>query len=192
MNLLEYEQQFIKDSTHAKHVQKLALKIFDEVNSKIKELPSKRRKMLEVAAFLHDIGYVNGVKGHNKTSQNIILKNGVEGFDNKELEIISCIARYHRGSKPNKKKHPIYSNLDKKQRKLVKRLSGILRIADGLDHNHVGLVQDLKIEFDDENRICFFVLNPKNLEYRPDISYAIKKRNVFEDAFELQAIFKYA
>ena len=190
--LKDYEKDYIKDIQHANHVMDLALKIFEEVNSKIKPMSEKKRKYLSTGAFLHDIGYKIGSKGHNKYSQKIILERGIEGLDDRECMIVSCIARYHRGGKPDKKRHDVYCNLDKKERKTVKRLSGILRIADGLDRNHAGLIQDIKIEYDDENRICIFVLYPKNNEFRPDISDAIKKRDVFEGAFKVQSIFKFA
>ena len=190
--LKDYEKDYIKDIQHANHVMDLALKIFEEVNSKIKPMSEKKRKYLSTGAFLHDIGYKIGSKGHNKYSQKIILERGIEGLDDRECMIVSCIARYHRGGKPDKKRHDVYCNLDKKERKTVKRLSGILRIADGLDRNHAGLIQDIKIEYDDENRICIFVLYPKNYEFRPDISAAIKKRDVFEGAFKVQSIFKFA
>ncbi len=190
--LKDYEKDYIKDIQHANHVMNLALKIFEEVNSKIKPMSEKKCKYLSTGAFLHDIGYKIGSKGHNKYSQKIILERGIESLDDRECMIVSCIARYHRGGKPDKKRHDVYCNLDKKERKTVKRLSGILRIADGLDRNHAGLIQDIKVEYDDENRICIFVLYPKNNEFRPDISDAIKKRDVFEGAFKVQAIFKFA
>ena len=191
LDLKAYEERFIKDFAHANHVKNLSMIIFDEVTSKIKEMSLKKRELLKVSAYLHDIGYSIGSKGHNKFSQKLILENGLDGFDDEEVILASCIARYHRGGKPNKKSHEIYCNLDKKQRKTVKRLSGILRIADGLDRNHAGFISNVKIEFDEENRICIFILTPKNSEFRPDISDAIKKRDVFEDAFKVQTIFKF-
>lgn len=189
LSLEQFNTKFIKDISHANQVKKLSLIIFDEVCKNIKELSYKKREYLEVASFLHDIGYAIQSKDHNEFSQKLIIENEIDGFNTKENEIISCIARYHRNPKPNKKKHEIYSHFDKKERKLVKRLAGILRIADGLDRNHSGLIENVKIEYDNNNSICIFKLFPKNTEFRPDISDAIKKRDLFEVGFKCQSIF---
>lgn len=192
LSLEQFSNKFIKDLPHATHVRDLSLIIFDEVCKNIKELTPKQRKYLDAGAFLHDIGYAVQSKSHNKFSQQLILENEIDGFSQKENEIISCIARYHRNPKPDKKKHEIYCNFDKKERKTIKRLAGILRIADGLDRNHSALIKNIKIEYDKENSICVFKLFPKNSEYRPDISEAIKKRDLFEDGYKVQTIFIYA
>lgn len=184
----QYLDLYAKDCSHAREVSRLSMIIFDEVCQKVKEMSNKKRKMLSVAAMLHDIGYSINSKGHNKHSQNLILQNGIEGFNEKDLKIISCIARYHRGSLPDKKEHEIYCDLEKKDRKTVKKLAGILRIADGLDRAHCGLIKKVQLDYDDENLIITFILTPNNEEYRPDISYAIRKRDLFEIGFKCQTI----
>lgn len=189
LTIEQYSEKFLKNKTHANNVQKLSLEIFDEVNGKIKELSDKKRKYLEIASLLHDIGYSISTSKHNQFSQKLIIEKGISGFSDKEIEIISCIARYHRGGKPNKKKHKIYCNLDKKERKTVKRLAGILRIADGLDDRaHSGMIKNIKINYDEENGICTFKLTPYNDDFRPDITFAIRKRELFEIGFKCQTV----
>ncbi len=186
LSLEKYLEIYCRDVAHANEVRRLALIIFDEVCKNIKELSNKSRKMLDAAALLHDIGYSAETKGHNKQSQKIILQNGIEGFSAGEIALISCVARYHKGSLPDKKEHEVYNILDKKDRKIVKRLGGILRIADGLDRAHCGLIKKVKIQFDEENSIAKFVVTPKDFEYRPDLTYAIRKRDLFEIGFKCQ------
>lgn len=165
--------------------------IFDETSAKIKELPNRQRKYLENAALLHDIGYYINSKGHNKHSFEMITEHGLKGFDEDETALIGCIARYHRSKLPNKNKHEIYSDLDKKQRKIVKRLGGILRIADGLDRAHLGLIKVIKLDYDKENDIVSFMLSQNIQDYRPDITSAIRKRDLYEIGFKVQTIFKF-
>jgi exopolyphosphatase/guanosine-5'-triphosphate,3'-diphosphate pyrophosphatase len=61
-----------------------------------------------------------------------------------EQVVIANVARYHRGAAP-KLAHRNYGALDKALRRRVKRLSALLRVADGFDRGHVGAVADLKI-----------------------------------------------
>ena len=60
-----------------------------------------------------------------------------------EQVVVANVARYHRGGPP-KLKHRNYGALDKELRRRIKRLSAILRVADGFDRGHVSAVSDLK------------------------------------------------
>lgn len=183
--------KFSNDKVHSHEVERLSLMIFDEVSTKIKPMPDKYREYLDCAALLHDIGYYVEAKSHNRHSQKMILDYGLEEFSEKECEIISCIARYHRGSLPDKKEHDVYCNLDKKERKIVKRLGGILRIADNLDTNHVKLIDKIDINYDEIDNITEMIITPSNRDYLPDLTYVIRKRDLFEIGFKTQVIFKF-
>lgn len=188
----ELFDKYCKYKKHSEEVRRLALIIFEEVNDKIKELSSKKRKMLEVSAILHDIGYSIQEKGHNKLSQKIILEEGLQDFDPRQKMIISCICRYHRGGLPDKKEHEVYCKLDKKERKVVKRLGGILKIADGLESTQIGQIQDIKLQYDEENNIVEFLLKLKSNDFRPDIMEVVRKKDLFEIGFKTQVVFKFA
>ena len=70
-------------------------------------------------------------------------------------------------------------------------LSSILRIADGLDRAHMQLIKSLTGEYDEENNIFIIHLTSNIPERTPDISSAIKKKDLFEKTFKTQIIFKY-
>ncbi len=188
----ELFDKYCKYKKHSEEVKRLALIIFEEVNDKIKELSDKKRKMLEVSALLHDIGYSIQEKGHNKLSQKIILEDGLQDFDPRQKMIISCICRYHRGGLPDKKEHEVYCKLDKKERKVVKRLGGILKIADGLESTQIGQIQDIKLQYDEDNNIVEFLLKLKSNDFRPDIMAVVRKKDLFEIGFKTQVVFKFA
>lgn len=192
LSVSQYIEKYYRNSDHAHEVKKLSLMLFDEVNVLLKKLPLKARKLLETAALLHDIGYNVASKNHNKHSFNIICREGINGFDDDEEILIAHIARYHRASIPNKTKHKAYALLKKKERKLVKRLSAILRICDGLDRAHMRLIKELKAEYDEENNIFIIFLKSNIIERTPDISAAIKKKDLFEKIYKTQVIFKFS
>ena len=96
------------------------------------------------------------------------------------------------GRLPDKEEHEFYNTLEKKDRKKVKRLAGILKICDGLDRGHLNLVKKIKINFDEDNNIVEFILTPNTPEFRPDISSAVRKRDLFEIGFKCQSIIKFS
>ena len=188
----QYIEKYYREASHAYEVKKLSLMLFDGINENLKKIPAKTRKFLEVAALLHDIGYNIDAKNHNKHSFDIIKKEGIKNFDEEEVTIIALVARYHRASLPNKTKHKAYAELKKKERKLVKRLSSILRICDGLDRAHMQLIKEIKTQYDEENNI-FTILLTSNISQRtPDISSAIKKKDLFEKVYKTQVVFKFS
>lgn len=191
MSVDEMLKEFSNSSAHPQEVRRLSMMIFDEVCEKIKELPNKYRGYLEAAALLHDIGYYVNTKSHNKESQKLILEHGLKEFNIKETEIISCICRYHRGSLPDKREHEIYNTFDKQERKTVKRLAGILKIADGLDRAHLNLIKKIKLNYNEEEAIVEFILTPNTHEYHPDITSAIRKRDLFEIGFKVQTVLRF-
>lgn len=182
----EMLNKYSKNTSHPKEVRRIALMIFDEVSRKIFEMPQSEKKYLESAALLHDIGYFKEAKGHNKHSMKMIVKEGLKEFSPMETKIIACIARYHRGSLPDKEEHEIYNTLEKHERKIVKRLGGILKLADGLDKAHKSIIKSIKIDYDFQNSVAkiFLMTNGEPL----DISAAIRKRDLFEIGFKCQSV----
>lgn len=182
----EMLNKYSKNTSHPKEVRRIALMIFDEVSRKIFEMPQSEKKYLESAALLHDIGYFKEAKGHNKHSMKMIVKEGLKEFSPTETKIIACIARYHRGSLPDKEEHEIYNTLEKHERKIVKRLGGILKLADGLDKAHKSIIKNIKINYDFQNSVAkiFLMTNGEPL----DISAAIRKRDLFEIGFKCQSV----
>ncbi len=188
----ELLNKFSKSSSHPLEVRRISMMIFDEASEKIREMSNKERKYLEAAALLHDIGYYIDSKGHNKHSMRMVIENGISGFDEREEKIIGCICRYHRGGLPDKNEHEVYSTLEKKDRKIIKRLAGILKIADGLDRGHLNLIKKIHLSYNEENNITEFILTPNTPEFRPDISSAIRKRDLFEIGFKCQSVLKFS
>ncbi len=127
---------------HCYHVRELALKMFEEL-ADLHGLPDETAEYLEAAAILHDIGHHIAHSQHHKHTQYIILNSEMMGFNDRELLIISNIARYHRKSHP-KKRHEHYMALSKPDRELVSRLAAILRVTDSLDRTHSGNITNIK------------------------------------------------
>jgi len=131
----EYEVQ------HTHQVTRLALRLFDELRA-VHGLGPQDRRWLQYAALLHDIGLIEGPKGHHKASLRIILDSPLLPFGETERLIIGSIARYHRAALPTKR-HRHFARLKPATRRVVCLLAAVLRVADGLDYTHQSLVADL-------------------------------------------------
>lgn len=137
-SVLKLAETFHYDAHHAQHTSNLALKIFDDMWS-VHRLGQREREFLEYATILHEIGFFVSHAQHHRHSYYLIRNAELLGFTDNEKEIIANIARYHRKSHP-KIKHEGFSRLSAADQGVVKKLSGILRLADGLDRTHQGRV----------------------------------------------------
>ena len=121
-------------SEHAQQVARLALNIFDQTRS-VHGLVEREREWLEYGALLHDVGVHISYERHHRHSYYLIKNGDLRGFDPQEIEVIALIARYHRQATP-KRSHDGYGDLKGTLRRTVKRLSAMVRLAEGLDRSH--------------------------------------------------------
>ena len=130
------------EQPHSSHVQRLALILFDSLGERL-GCTKQDREALSDAALLHDAGYHISYERHHKHSYHLILHADLLGMPPSEQVVVANVARYHRGAAP-KKVHANYGALDGALRQRIKRLSALLRVADGFDRGHVSAVADLK------------------------------------------------
>ncbi|WP_037316404.1 Ppx/GppA phosphatase family protein [Salegentibacter sp. Hel_I_6] len=133
---------------HSKQVAKFALQFFDAFKEEL-ELEESHKELLEYASLMHDIGYYISYRKHHKHALYLIRNSDLLGFKEDEINVMANVARYHRKSTPHKR-HTRYKQLNKKNRKRVKKLSALLRVADGLDRSHYQNVQKLEIKNEKE------------------------------------------
>lgn len=133
------------EEMHSKHVQMLALQLFDSIGQRLGCTPDDRR-ILSDAALLHDIGYHISYDKHNKHSYHLIEHAELLGVTPAEQIIVANVARYHRGAEP-RKKHVNFGGLDKPMRETIRRLAAILRIADGYDRGHASAVAEVRVRW---------------------------------------------
>ena len=143
------------------HVAYLALEIFDQTQE-LHELGNFERETLEFAALLHDIGQFISFKKHHKNSRYIIERTDPRGFTDEEMLLIKHLVRYHCKAKPSKK-HKKFKKLSKRDRRIVKLLSGILRIAVALNKTKNRRVEQISCQIS-KNELEIIVRGADNLE----------------------------
>jgi len=142
--VLQLAESYDYEREHSHHVTDLSLRLFDELKP-LHQLGAEDRFWLQCGALLHDIGWIEGQKGHHKTSLRLILDGLDAPFDERERYLIGSIARYHRGALP-KDKHDHFATLSPVDQYRVTILAALLRVADGLDRTHRNVVEDLSCE----------------------------------------------
>lgn len=130
------------DTTHGEHVRLLARALFHQLRD-VHGVPDDKGVLLEVAALLHDVGEVVNPRGHHKHSEYMIRWARIPGLDDTQRELVALMARTHRKDAARAKEVIAASNLPKELRAQLRRLSGILRIADGLDSDHRSRVEQV-------------------------------------------------
>ncbi len=129
---------------HAEHVARISMQLFDKL-ALLHHLEEPCRELLEYAALLHNIGTFIAISSHHKHSQYMIQNGELRGFSPSEIEIIGHVARYHRKSPPSER-HVAYSLLQQSSKRAVDVLSGILRLANGLERGHRQNIQNINVK----------------------------------------------
>lgn len=175
------------DASHARQTAVLARSIFDQT-SELHGLGREARDLLEVASVLHDIGYTVSHTMHNRHAQYLIMNSELVGFSRRELSIVGNVARYHGGRGP-KKKDAEYIRLRPEDRRLVKRLTAILTVADALDRSSQSAVQDVRATVDDA-RVRFEIVPARDCHL--ELWDARRKSKTFEKVFGVETEFTLA
>ena len=132
------------DFTHAEHVAKLALSLWDGLcTAGLHGGDALERDLLWAAAMLHDIGTAVDYDDHHKHSRYLILNAGLPGFTPREMGLIGQMARYHRKGSPGLGEFaPLAEDGDEE---MLGRCAAVLRIAEQLERPRDQTVSDLEV-----------------------------------------------
>jgi exopolyphosphatase/guanosine-5'-triphosphate,3'-diphosphate pyrophosphatase len=140
----EFAERCQSDRRHVEHVRHLALQLFDRLGGELGCQPEERL-LLEAAGLLHDVGQLVSYRKHHKHSYQLITHAERLGLPPRERALVALISRYHRRTGP-RKQHAEFAALPPADQAVVRRLSGLLRLADGLDRGHTAAVETVTTE----------------------------------------------
>ncbi|MCL4441616.1 MAG: Ppx/GppA family phosphatase [Firmicutes bacterium] len=127
---------------HAEHVAKLSLSLFDQLRP-LHGYGLWERKILRIAALLHDVGNVVSYYNHHKHTMYVLLNARLNGLSHRELVLVSLVAACH-GKIDLKFKLQQHSDvLFPQDGNMVRRLGVLIRMAENLDRTEAGVVQDV-------------------------------------------------
>ncbi len=134
----EFAERCHTDRRHAEHVRYLALILFDRLAEAL-GASAEEAPILEAAALLHDVGQLVSYREHHKHSYDLIMHAERMNLSPSERQMVALLSRYHRKRGPSRKQAP-FSALPAKDQAVVRRMSALLRVADGLDRGHAQAV----------------------------------------------------
>ena len=165
---------------HNLQTARLAGRLFD-VTVSLHGLGAREREWLEYAALLHDIGYSIHYRGHHKHAYYLITHAVLDAFDQREIDVIAHVARYHRGTTP-KLSHPTLAALKPWQQRTVRKLAALLRLADALDRTHASRVEEVYCAIGGRGRkVTLEVLSRYSVEL--ELEAARERGRFFEKVF---------
>ena len=176
---------FPEGTAHSEHVTHLALTLFDELRP-VHKLDNRSRFLLECGGLLHDIGWKDGKKGHPTRSEEMIFSDERLPFDLYERGVIGLIARWHRGPmQPELSGY--YQLFSPDQQRNTRILAGLLRIADGLDSTHRGIVSSVSCTITPGEVICATTASG---DAATEKRRALMKADMFVKTFERTIVFQ--
>ncbi len=185
-SVLSVAKQYNYDAAHSHHVARIATRIFDET-SDLHDMREEDRRLLEYAGLLHDIGYYISHEDHHLHGLYLIKNSELPGFNSVDIAVIANLVRYIKGKMPKKddddrprRKHKEFFDLERSHRSTVRKLTGILRIADALDRSRRQAVRQVRCEIANAG-VTFYV--ESNDECDVELWMADIKADLFRDVF---------
>ena len=185
--VLALSRRYDDDATHARHTTRLSVSLFDQL-ADLHGLGAAERELLQAAAYLHDIGYAVSHTKHNEHGQYLVTNSELLGFSAKELAVVGNVIRYHGGRRP-KRKHTEFARLRPEDRRIARRLSALLTVADALDRSGRGAITEVGVARRNGN-VEFGLTAPGGCEL--ELWDARRKAPVFERVFDVKTVFEVA
>lgn len=169
------------DVEHSKRAAAFALDLFDGTAS-LHGLGDDARELLEAGALLANVGLSISHSEHHKHSYYVVRHSDrLSGFTDHEIELIAQIARYHRKSAP-KPKHPEFARLRPDDQATVRILAGLLRVAIALDRSHMGRVEQIVVQSDDQRGVVVVEVMPSNgVDVELEVQTAEERKGLLEE-----------
>jgi exopolyphosphatase/guanosine-5'-triphosphate,3'-diphosphate pyrophosphatase len=181
-SLEQVGEKYRYDAPHAYQVSQLAVNLFYQLHE-LHRLPQKYAAILHAAAMLHDIGLFIAYPKHHKHSYYLIKSSGPVAFSKSDWDLVANIARYHRKAHPSPK-HLSFNQLSPNHQEVVRMLSAILRIADGLDRRHESRVKEITCSLPRSKRLAIKIAGPVDLKVETE--GALDKAELMNEVFNLE------
>jgi len=173
---------------HENHVASLAVQLFDGLAGRHRFEPADRDALF-AASLVHDVGRAIAGSAHHKHGAYIVRAAGLSGWRPEEIELIAALVRYHRKALP-KPTHPEWAAASLPEREKIEGLAAMLRLADGLDSRHFGVVSGIEVR--NAGNVITLALDALQ-DVTPEIEAARFKSDFFERVFgrlEIEAVIR--
>lgn len=181
-NLIDYHNL---DENHLRKVSNLAVLLFDGLQP-LHKLGSGERRLLLIAALLHELGVVISVESLEKHTLYTMLNSPLHGLTQRERVLVAYLAASHDqffsvGLNEYFERGPLCPD----DLKVLKKLAPLLQIAHSLDRSRAGVVTNLQTKLgSDIFEIKVLGQQARDLEIRD----ASRRTEAFEKEYGLRLI----
>jgi exopolyphosphatase/guanosine-5'-triphosphate,3'-diphosphate pyrophosphatase len=109
----------------------------------------------------------------------------------RERLLVGVISRYHRKAPPSKR-HPEFTALTPEERRQVRRLAALLRVADGLDRGHVAAVEKVRLRLTATRLLIEAVPRLATTDLKLEIWGASRKADLLEKLLGVDVLIRAA
>lgn len=163
---------------HRERVKALALGLFQGLEP-LHGYGAEEQRLLLEAAHLHDIGMRLGYREHHKHGAYLVLAEPLFGCTHREQALLALLVRYHRRGKPEAGAYQVL--FQRGDRKRLKRLATLLRLAEMLERTRSGRVRGVEVEVGERVRLVLKASEDPWVERLE----AEKQEGLFREAFGL-------
>ncbi|MTV25174.1 hypothetical protein FTX61_07085 [Nitriliruptoraceae bacterium ZYF776] len=150
-------------SPHGDHIAGLAGQLFDQLHDHLDVvLDADDRALLVAASRLHEVGGDDREAAAHRRGARQLLTAGLPGVGPTELVELASLVRFRTGRAPGGHFAP-YGRLAARRRRALAALTGLLRLACGLDRGHDGAVLGVHVEVDPD-LVCVHALGGEAAE----------------------------
>lgn len=130
---------------HARHVNRLCMRMFDQLQPIHGYSPFYRR-VLHAAAMLHDIGMYIDYYNHHYHGFYLVMNAELNGLSNRERVLAAYLVGHHRESSFREDWRRYKAVVERRDFEDIRKLALCLRIAEKLDRSEAGLIRDVEVE----------------------------------------------
>ena len=146
-DILSYTKAIAKmfrcDMEHAEQVHGYAMMLFDALG-KAHGLNERHRLMLQIAVLLHDSGKFLNLNEHADHSATIVHATEFTGISAEEKDMIAFMVRFHEEGEISGREME-EMGFGRKNRLVLAKLTGILRLANAMDYSHKRKLRGVKV-----------------------------------------------
>ncbi|HVB33415.1 MAG TPA: Ppx/GppA phosphatase family protein [Patescibacteria group bacterium] len=181
----KFAASFHCDMRRAESTRRLAASIFDGL-APLHGLPADLRLLLELAATLYDIGRAVNPAGRQKHGEYLVRHGHLPGLAGPSRELVACLVRYHDAVEPELR-HKLYSSFSPRERRQVRVLAALLRIAVALNAGSGPKIDSVQTKIN-PGTVTFLVPEGANLESR--LRRVRARAGLFEQELERKTRFR--
>ena len=128
------------ERSHADNVARNVLELFD-ILAPIHGLGPQFRKLVEIAALVHDAGVATDLENHHKAGRDILLLHPPANLPEKLWQVVAWTAFLHKKKIGKKKLRKLdekdFGNMPEDLQALTLKVAALVRLADALDYSRM-------------------------------------------------------